>query len=678
MSTTTTHPGNDTDEAPFLAPETHQRAEVASQEEGQGRPEAAEGDLRMIPLSRLVLSPMNARKAGGENIDELAMLIDAQGLLQNLVVIPHAGKKKHPTGRFEVVAGGRRLRALRKLAELGRVGKDEPIACKLTTRRQAIATSAAENSGREAMSVADTVQAFADMVASGAGVEDVAVCFGITPLTVKRRLKLANVSPRLFELFRQDEMNLDQLMALAISDDQAAQERVWEGMDNYERSARNLRRQLLGREIDAGLDPVARFVGIDAYKAAGGAITCDLFAEEDDAGYIADTDLLYRLAKERLDTETDKLKSEGWKWVESRASFDYSERHAFGEAPMGLREPTEKEQARLHALAQERDEAEKALEALYAEDEDNIDQKQADALEQRAEKASRETDKLHAKMRRYAPEVLALAGAVVTIEHGGSLAVYRGLVKPEDRKEAKRLGKRAIGAGAGAGAGGATDGQAEDRAAALAPISEALHRKLTAHRTKALQVLVSDNAHVALASVVHALAQQLVIEHGYRASSALSIRGDDSTYALQQFAGDMKGSLVDGVMQCRLDNWRERIPGDADRLLPWLIGQDQDTLLDLLALCAALSINTVQAETEGHPGDAIAAAVGLDMADWWTPAAASYLQQVPKARIVEAVSEAVSVEAAAGLAKLKKGEAVVKAEALLAGTRWLPQALRAR
>ena len=446
MSTTTTHPGNDTDEAPFLAPETHQRAVVASQEEG--RPEAAEGGLRMIPLSRLVLSPMNVRKAGGENIDELAMLIDAQGLLQNLVVIPHVGRKKQATDRFEVVAGGRRLRALRKLAELGKVSKDESIACKLTTPKQAIATSAGENSGREAMSIADTVQAFADMVAEGAGIEDVAVCFGITPLTVKRRLKLANVSPRLFELFRQDEMNLDQLMALAISDDHAAQERVWDGMDNYERSGRNLRRQLLGREIDAALDPVARFVGIDAYKAAGGAITCDLFAEEDDAGYIADTDLLYRLAKERLDTETVKLKTEGWKWVESRASFDYSERHAFGEAPMGLREPTEKEQARLDALAQEQDEAEKALEALYAEDEDNIDQKQADALEHRAQKACRETDRLHAKMRRFAPEVLALAGAVVAIDHGGALTVYRGLVRPEDRKEAKRLGKRATGVNA--------------------------------------------------------------------------------------------------------------------------------------------------------------------------------------------------------------------------------------
>ena len=66
------------------------------------------------------------------------------------------------------------------------------------------------------------------------------------------------------------------------------------------------------------------------------------------------------------------------------------------------------------------------------------------------------------------------------------------------------------------------------------------------------------------------------------------------------------------------------------------------------------------------------------MADWWTPTAGSYLAQVPKARIVEAVTEAVSIEKAAPLAKLKKGEAVAAAEALLQGTRWLPSPLRAR
>ena len=406
-----------------------------------------------------------------------------------------------------------------------------------------------------------------------------------------------------------------------------------------------------------------------AYEAAGGVITRDLFADGDDAGYIADAELLYRLARERLDADAEKIKAEGWKWVESRSSFDYGERHAYADAPMGMREPTTKEKAKLATLAQEQQEAEAALEALYEADEDDVDQKVAAALETRVDKASRERDKVHAKMRQYAPDVLAIAGAVVTVDHAGAMVIYRGLVKPEDRKEANRTIK--------ASSQGHTPAGGEDAEKGEAALSESLCRKLTAHRTKALQVFVADNAHVALACVVHALAQQVVIEHSYRTESALSIRASGCDGALGQVADDMEGSKADKELQSRLNNWRERIPGDADKLLPWLIGQDANTVLDLLALCAALSINTVTASAQEHPGDAIAKAVGLDMADWWTPTATSYLQQVPKARIVEAVTEAASAEAAAGLAKLKKGEAVAKAENLLIGTRWLPKVLRA-
>ena len=633
--------------------------------------EHEESELRYIPLSKLVPSPFNVRKSGGENIDELAMLIDSQGLLQNLIVIEHVTKTKKPTDKFEVVAGKRRLRALRKLADLGRIAEDEEILCKITTRGRALAASVAENSAREAMSIPDTVSAFADMVKSGAGVEEIAVCFGITPLTVRRRLKLANVSPKLFELFRKGEVDLDQMMALAVVDDHEAQERVWESLASYERHAGNLRRQLLGQEIDASRDPVAKFVGIEAYEAAGGAVTRDLFAEDDSQVYIADAVLLHRLAKDKLEVEAARLDREGWKWVEWRTSFEGSERYAYADAPMGLRAPTEKERIRLEALDSERQAAQDALEALYARDDDEVDQKEADALEARADQAEREIDKLHAKMRQYTWDVLAVAGAMVAIDRSGELHIYRGLVKPEDKKEAKRVMARAAKAGTG-------EGDDESEGDARPALSEALHRKLTAHRTKALQVLVADNAHVALASVVHVLLQQLVIGHAYQTDSALSIRANGCAGAMEQFADDMKGSKADTKLQSRLDGWRERIPGDADQLLAWLLGQDQGTLLDLLALGAALTINTVTAHDQAHAGDEIAKAVGLDMAEWWVPDATSYLQQVPKARIVEAVTEAVSAEAGTGLAKLKKGEAVVKAEALLAGTRWLPHALRPR
>jgi ParB family chromosome partitioning protein len=124
--------------------------------------------------------------------------------------------------------------------------------------------------------------------------------------------------------------------------------------------------------------------------------------------------------------------------------------------------------------------------------------------------------------------------------------------------------------------------------------------------------------------------------------------------------------------------WGDRLPGDADKLLPWLIALPSSELCDLLALCAALSLNAVSSSEREHAADALANAVKLDMADWWEASTDGYLQHVPKARILAAVEEASSAAEAAPLGKLKKGELVARAAAALAGKRWLPTPLRAR
>lgn len=679
MSALTAHSTSNTNEAQFLAPETRQQAGGKAQGKTRGTKakgreaitdDATAGDLIAVPLSRLVLSPLNMRKHGGENVDELAALIKAQGLMQNLVVIPHQTKRGKETDLYGVIAGGRRLRALKQLAGAGDLSADAEIICKLTTIEEAIASSVAENSGREPMSVADTVTAFAAMLAAGAGIEDVAVCFGISPLTVRRRLKLAGVSPKLFALFRADKMNLDQLMALAISDDHTAQERAWESTPPYSRHASTLRRQLLGEEIDASRDTVARFVGLAAYEAAGGPVVRDLFAEEE-SGYIADVALLHRLAMARLTAEADTIKAEGWSWAEARISFDHSERHRFVDAPMGRREPSPKERAQLDALAAEKEKAEEALEALYQQDDAPEDQ--AEPLEALASKAEAELDKLQRTMLHYTPEVMAHAGVIVTIDYKGAMVATRGLVKPEDRKQASKAAAASKGEGI-------DDIDAEGEGGGSKSVhSESLVRKLTAHRTKALQIMLADNTQVALASLAQTLLMQLVVQGPYGVGrSPQSVRASGCDSELTRVADDMQASRAWVEMQSRLDNWRERIPGDPDRLLTWLIGQPQDTLLELLSLCSALSLSVVASRETERRGDALATAVGLDMADWWSATSGAYLAQISKAQIVGAVSDAVSPEQALPLGKMKKGDAVAKAEALLDGKRWLPSPLRSR
>ena len=74
--------------------------------------------------------------------------------------------------------------------------------------------------------------------------------------------------------------------------------------------------------------------------------------------------------------------------------------------------------------------------------------------------------------------------------------------------------------------------------------------------------------------------------------------------------------------------------------------------------------------------DMLAEATNLDMADWWVPKGERYLNRVPKALIMVAASEAVSPQAAENLRQMKKDDMASRAEELLAGKRWLPEALR--
>jgi ParB family chromosome partitioning protein len=165
------------------------------------------------------------------------------------------------------------------------------------------------------MHPADQFTAFQQLVSAGLGFEEIAARFGLTPTTVRQRLKLANVAPRLFELYRADEINLDQLMALAVTDDHAAQERVWDSAQEWQRNPNTLRRGLTETMVDAASDPRARFVGIDAYINAGGLIDRDLFQPEHE-GYLTDTAKLDRLVAEKLESLAAEVRGEGWKWVE--------------------------------------------------------------------------------------------------------------------------------------------------------------------------------------------------------------------------------------------------------------------------------------------------------------------------------------------------------------------------
>jgi ParB family chromosome partitioning protein len=143
-------------------------------------------NIQPIPLNKLIPSPANVRRYGAATgVDEMVASIKALGLLQNLQVRPG------DNGKFEVAAGMRRLKALKKLAKENVIAKDEPIECNvLRDDEDASEISLAENVIRLPMHPADQFEAFKGLADSGKGPEDIAARFGCSPAIVRQRLNL--------------------------------------------------------------------------------------------------------------------------------------------------------------------------------------------------------------------------------------------------------------------------------------------------------------------------------------------------------------------------------------------------------------------------------------------------------------------------------------------------------
>ncbi|MEM1385959.1 MAG: DNA-binding protein, partial [Pseudomonadota bacterium] len=132
----------------------------------------------------------------------------------------------------------------------------------------------------------------------------------------------------------------------------------------------------------------------------------------------------------------------------------------------------------------------------------------------------------------------------------------------------------------------------------------------------------------------------------------------------------------------RHETWARNLPKAPEDLWEALTEFDSCSREALFAHCVAMSVNAVHDTYQRRPraivhADVLAGTVGLDMAKaGWTATGDSYLGRVTKARILEAVREAKSEDAADRIAGLKKAEMVTAAEDLLLGTGWLPEPLR--
>ncbi|MBV9063603.1 MAG: ParB/RepB/Spo0J family partition protein, partial [Alphaproteobacteria bacterium] len=437
---------------------------------------------KMIPLCQLRRSKQNVRKTDRlADIEQLAANIQANGLLENLVVQPvQANGREHPV--YDVVAGGRRLAALKLLAKRNRIDRDTPVPCLIKSNgASATEISLSENFIRVPPHPADQFEAFAELARQKLSIPDIAGRFGISETFVAQRLKLASVSPRLIAEYRAGATTLDQLTAFTLSDSHPLQEEIWFERGFPEMPAHAIRRLLTSTQVP-GSDPRARFVGAKAYEAAGGIVVRDLFDAEDD-GYFSDSQLLDRLVHEKLAQEAQDVLQEGWQWMEILADADLSLLSRFGRAETVQTEMSEAEQSQLSKLAERYDELVAAL-----EEGDDTHGAEIDRL-------SEEMAALEGRTVSWSAEAKAQAGVIVTLGHSGEIEIHRGLLKLGQHGNGglqEDAAKRSKKSGNGKGS-----------------YPDAVLLDLSAHRTAALRELMAQQPEIAKLALLHALVSRL-------------------------------------------------------------------------------------------------------------------------------------------------------------------------
>ncbi|MBU1346131.1 MAG: ParB/RepB/Spo0J family partition protein [Brevundimonas sp.] len=619
----------------------------------------------IVPLNRLKASPKNARKTphSPATIEAFAASIKAKGVLQPPVVEVERDGEGVPTGNYLVTIGEGRRQGLRLLAKRKAIKRTHPVRCIVDAENDAHEISLDENMTREAMHPADQFEAFQRLAEErGYGAEEIGARFGVSAHVVRQRLRLGAAAPELMAAYRAGALALDQLMAFCVSEDQNRQRQVFEQLGEY-RPVHAIRRAMTEAKVAVG-DRRVRFVGVEAYEAAGGGILRDLFTE-DGGGWLEDVVLLDRLVGEKLTGLADEARGrEGWKWAE--AALEYPDLSAFG---------------RVYPVAVERSEADAAEIAALSEEYDGIVSEAGDdGLSPEADARLEEIDKALQAFGpdfAYAPEARARAGVMVMLGHDGLARFERGLVRAEDvpaDPPSPWSEEEAADDGADGGAQAGADAPDEGGAA----LSDRLLIDLTAHRTMGLRDAVQADVNAALATVVHALVLQ-VFYPGYGVWTPLQLRL--TTTGLERLAPGVDDGPAGRRVRDRCEAWGARLPERPQDLWGVVAALAPSDQLDLMACCAGVGLYAVRDPHDRRPGalaqaETLATAVGLDMTGTWSATAASYFTRVAKPKVLEAVTEAAGAQEAGRIAGFKKADMAEAAERLVEGKGWLPAPLR--
>ena len=622
-----------------------------------------------IPYDRLVLSQKNVRRIkDGVTIEDLAEDIALRGgLIQSLNVRPLRDENGAETGQYEVPAGGRRYLALGILIKQKRMAKDQPTPCIVNRKETTSAEddSLAENKARETLHPLDEFRAFKTLHDQGMGEEEIAARYKVAPATVKQRLRLADVSPKLLDLYGKGELKLEQVKAFSITSDHARQEDVWATVSRSTVQEPYYIKRLLTETAVRADDRRAVYIGAAAYEAAGGIILRALF-QQDGGRWFQDPPLLDPLVLANPDAHAETVRAEGWKRVASAIDFGYGYtsgmRRVYGEPA----ELSEEELARQDALQEEYEK----LDAEYAESPDYDEE-----TENKLAALGDAIDAFNDRPDIYDPDEVARAGAFVTLDANGELRIERGFVRSEDEApvdEDHADDEAAAGeadddrnVGGRPNANGAPVSTGEDEEDTIRPLPDRLILDLTAHRTLALRNALAQDPDIAFVAVLHALVLQVFFHN--TSDTCIGLTGKNASFG--QVEGLGQSIWAKEISARKLKD----LPKSADDLCSPPRSIPAGRRLPPIARGPRAVINVAMSgRVAQRRRDRAHDRLRHGGSGWGL---GSYLA-VTQRRIREAVREACGEEQAYRMEDQPKAKMVTEAARVLKGTGWLPEVLR--
>lgn len=634
--------------------------------------------IKTIPLNKLVPSPRNVRRTTDEQADlQLKADIEARGLLQNLVVTSVA----KPKGCFAVEAGERRRRSLLALAEDGKLAKDHEVCCLVLEGDVAAAQEAslAENFQRLSMNPADECTAFQQLMEQGTDVEGIARRFGLTVRFVEGRLRLATLSPVVFEALGAGEISLDIAKAYAATPDQERQAYVFEQMSRgYGAPHPDSIRRMMTQATVSASDRRARFVGEEAYVAAGGRIERDLFADDAGARWL-DIAILERLAGEKMEAAAAEVTAEtGLGFVRPTLDTWLGGVHTAGLRRVPVETPslTDEESATIDTLEAE-------IEDLVALLEDEEPEKpEREGAEARIRELGDQIESIANKPPVITDDLKPRCGAFLMLDQQGrpklDIGLYTEIAADADAADA--------------------DGGADDSAADSDPkpgrasgLSQRLVDELAMQRRDILAVHVAADAGLALDLAIFLMIDREAGYHHESSGSSLSATPPSNpvfdfktphaaaTIARAQADEGLDRSWTEGETRAaRFDAFRTLTDEARAAWLGHAVARTLEASLNLAGprTCAF----------HDHLGQLL----GIDVARWWRPTGTNYFDRVPKGVTLAALTEVGGPALASRYASAKKAELAQSCERIFSGDfigevevkeaalAWVPNAMRFR